>query len=484
MSPDKAAKQAANLLMLAFKNIVPDDYTVGAGHFRKGPSGQNFVLSPVSIEAAGSAARKLIPFIDYFPLEKCSDRLIDFVVEEKDVDTALSQVHEHLRQKVVHFLRGFASQGEWELVIAVNGINVSEGPFSLGECSFYLMDDQRFALWGRRFASGRYNPTHDDPLFQSWLQYEGALRGQVVAAARVRATDHDHAKVKGRSRVEEAVNVLRYAQLANGFGFATLPAVGLSVKQDLDDHCIVIRLDKIGCQTSRSGGRWGGFQLSMLRNAPGWNELENLICLDLSARNEVHLRLSTALEWIGQATVATSRPIRLVALVTALEALLIDESETSGKKTKLAKRVSRLIAESDAEIPGVVIEIEEIYKTRSECVHAGLLDVEKAEIDRAERFVTKTITAILTTPQYRTANALEDILAQIDPPLARSDQARSRWIAENAFFRWLNEGRLHDRHVQHWIDAEREFICTNLLRGRPLDSVGTERQAENEEEQT
>ena len=88
MSPEKASKRAANLLMLAFKNIVPDDYTVGAGHFRKGPSGQNFVLSPVSIEAAGKAARRLVPFIDYFPLEKCSEHLMDFVVEEKDVGYA------------------------------------------------------------------------------------------------------------------------------------------------------------------------------------------------------------------------------------------------------------------------------------------------------------------------------------------------------------------------------------------------------------
>jgi hypothetical protein len=75
MSPEKAAKQAANWLMLAFKSIVPDNCTVGEGHFRAGPSGQSFLLSSESLAALSSAARKLVPLIDCFPLEKCIDHL-------------------------------------------------------------------------------------------------------------------------------------------------------------------------------------------------------------------------------------------------------------------------------------------------------------------------------------------------------------------------------------------------------------------------
>ncbi len=483
MSPEKAAKQAANLLMLAFKSIVPDDYSVGAGHFRKGPSEQNFVLKPESLEALANAARKLVPFIDFFPLEKCIDHLTTFVVEEKDANTPLPQVHERLRGKVIQFLKGFASQVEWEFVLAVKGVNCSEGAFTVGQCSFYLMDDNQFALWGRRFATGRYDPPNNAPLFQSWVQHEAALRGQIVAVARVRATDQDHARAKGRSRIEEAVNVLRCGQVAIGFGFATFPEIGLCSQHQLDNHSIVIRLDKPSCSTNKSGGGSAGFPLSIIRHAPGWNELEKVVRLDLSARNELQLRLTTALEWIGQATVAPSSPIRLVALVTALEALLIEESESTGKKSKLAKRVSRLIATSDAEVPGLAREIEEVYKTRSECVHAALVDVEKAEIDRVVRLVTKTVKGILTKPPFNTANSLADILSLIAPPLIRSDEARCRWITENAYFRWLNEGRPNNRSIQHWLDAEREFICTTLLRGRPLDAFSAERPTGAETEQ-
>src|SRR6516225_3595534 len=87
MTPEKAAKQAANVMMLAFKSVVPDNYTVGAGHFRKGPSGQNFHLKPESLEAFASAARKLVPLIDYYPVERCIDHLTNYVVEEKDAGT-------------------------------------------------------------------------------------------------------------------------------------------------------------------------------------------------------------------------------------------------------------------------------------------------------------------------------------------------------------------------------------------------------------
>src|SRR5207253_7943465 len=43
----------------------------------------------------------------------------------------------------------------WEAVFAIRGIDPNAGSFQIGPCSFYLMDDGQFALWGRRFSSGR-----------------------------------------------------------------------------------------------------------------------------------------------------------------------------------------------------------------------------------------------------------------------------------------------------------------------------------------
>jgi hypothetical protein len=394
MSPEKAAKQAANGLMLAFKSIVLDDHTLGAGHFRAGPSGQSYLLKPKSLEAFSSTARKLVPLIDYYPLEKCISHLETYVLAEKDASTPLPQVHERLRQKVLQFLQSFASQGEWEVLYAVKGVNTSEGAFTLGQCSFYLMDNHQFDLWGRRFATGRYNPPANSQLFQSWVQCEGALRGQTVAVARVRATDQDHARAKGRRRIEEVINLLRYAQIAIDLRLGVFPEVGLRDLHELDNHNIVIRIDQPGCATNMGGGSVDGLLISILRHAPAWNEFAKLIRHDLSARNELQLRLTTALGWIGQAALAPSASIRLVAFVTALEALLIEESESAGKRSKLARRVSKLTAESDADAQAREKEMEELYKIRSECIHAGLVDVEEAELKKAVRFVTKTVEAM------------------------------------------------------------------------------------------
>jgi hypothetical protein len=57
--------------------------------------------------------------------------------------------------------------------------------------------------------------------------------------------------------------------------------------------------------------------------------------------------------------------------------------------------------------------------------------------------------------------------------VATSDQQaceRERWVAENAYLRWLNEQRGRDRACQHWYDAEREFLCESVLNGRPLNA--------------
>ncbi len=292
--------------------------------------------------------------------------------------------------------------------------------------------------------------------------------------------DRYHAGAKGKARIQEAISLLRYGQLVVGYPERPFPEVGLWAKQWQHDHSIVIRLDKPALSTNKTLGGPLGNQYSMSNRAPGWSGLEQMIRLDLSSRNELQLRLTSVLEWVGQAALAPSAPIRLVGLVTALEALLIEESESAGKKTKLATRISRLLAASnEAEIAK---EIEELYRTRSECVHAGLMDVEKVEVDRAVALLAKAVEAILTTSPYSVATCLEDILAQIDPPGTRSDAARSSWVAENAYLRWLNDGCPDNRQLQHWLDAEREYVCTTILRGRRLDSFGSSRKADDDQE--
>ena len=298
------------------------------------------------------------------------------------------------------------------------------------------------------------------------------MQNQFVAAAKVRAVNHEHARTKGRKRIEEAINLLRYGQLVVGIPEGKFPEIGYWVREWQNDHSIVIQIDSPNFGTQRLYGGSEGNWYAMSKKAPGWAALEEFISLDRSARTEMQLRFTTALEWIGQAALAPSSSIRLVALVTALEALLIEESESAGKKTKLAKRISALAAQTDTEKQSLAEEVEALYRNRSECVHGGGIEVETAEMTRGVRLLARTIEALVAKTPYSTAGSLREILNLIDPPSTSGDKDRLRWVTENAYLRWVDEGKPNNRQLQHWFDAEREYLCNLVLKGRPLDSIG------------
>jgi hypothetical protein len=484
MSPEKTAKYVANQLMVVFKEAEvgsPTDGEMMAAHgYHRAPSDKRYLLKAASYDALNRAATKLAALMDGYPLQQCVGHLADLAVAEKDARATPAQANDRMREKVLDFLRGFESQGRWEAVFALRGIDPNAGPFQIGPCSFYLMDEGQFALWGRRFSSGRYEPPPEAGIFQEWVRDEAPMRGQFVAAAKVHAVNHEHARTKGRNRIEEAVNLLRYGQLVVGFPERNFPEVGFWVRQWQHDHSFVVQIDRPNFGSQRLLGGPEGTWYSVCCKAPGWAGLESIISLDRGARNEMQLRFTTALQWVGQAALAASSSIRLVALVTALEALLIDESESAGKKTKLARRISRLLATTDEERSSLVEEGEELYRNRSECVHGGGIEVEAAVLSRAVRLLARTIEAVVSKPPYSTATTLGEILDRIDPSPASTDADRLRWVTENAYLRWVNEGRPNDRQLQHWFDAEREYLCNLVLKGRPLDSIGAGRQVEPE----
>lgn len=418
MTPEKAAKQASRLLILGFKDVSPYDPKV-QGHepcsFYRATSDRKYALTGNGLEAIQKATRKLVPVLDGYPVAKCNDRLTRLVVEMKDGGTAIADASERLREGVLEFLSTLSASGEWETIYAVRGIDLSEGPFSVGACQFYLMDDPNFVLWGRRYTTGQYNPSPDAPICRTWFEHQRSLLGQIVAAARVQTGDRQHAQSKGLRRTREAIDLLRYGQLVVGVPARPFPEIGQSSFQWEHDHNVVIRLDQPDLQTSQSLAGPIGNRFSLTRRAPGWEELDRLVASDSSRRNEIQLRLTTALEWMGQAAQAPSSAIRLVAVVTALEALLIEDGESVGKKKKLANRVSRLITQDPAKQQVVANDVERVYKSRSECVHGGLIDVEPTEVEKAIRLTAEAVAAVVQQEPYRTMCSLKEILRQIEP---------------------------------------------------------------------
>jgi hypothetical protein len=56
---------------------------------------------------------------------------------------------------------------------------------------------------------------------------------------------------------------------------------------------------------------------------------------------------------------------------------------------------------------------------------------------------------------------------------------KRRWIQEAAYFMWVNEGRVHGRHLQHWLAAEQEY--ENLERRLGMPPYEAERMKRYEE---
>jgi hypothetical protein len=418
VTPEKAATLAANLLIRAFKDTSPDDGSISVIHephtARRGPSEQVYILKSDGLTAIKKAARKLVPLLDSYPLEKCIDRLTQAVIDVKDSGTPLPSAHDQIQARVLEFLHTLEQQGDWEIVFAVRAIDLKGSEFSVGRCHFYVMDDTQFVRWGQRGATGQYDPPANAPLSKMWANQEGVVRGQVVSAARVRAADADHARAKGRSRIEQAIHLLQYGQLILGLSDWPFAEIGLWAQQFSHEHSFCIRLDQPDFVTNVIMAGPIGIDFSISSKAPAWKELEQILHLELSDRNEMQLRLTTALEWIGEAAHAPSAPTRLVALVTAFEALLIEESESIGKKRKLAQRISTLIGQSENDRQAIAKQVEELYEIRCDCVHAGLLDVEKEAHQRAASFFGRTLKSLLCHSPYSGLQNLTDVLREID----------------------------------------------------------------------
>ena len=151
MSPEKTAKQAANLLMVVFKEAevaLPTESEVGRIDygFHLAPSKKRYLLKAASFEALKKAAAKLVTLMDGYPVKQCIGHLTDIAVAEKDMGTPLAQAHDRMRAKVLEFLRGFENQGQWEVVFAVRGIDPNRGPFQIDPCSFYLYGSRKVYL--------------------------------------------------------------------------------------------------------------------------------------------------------------------------------------------------------------------------------------------------------------------------------------------------------------------------------------------------
>jgi hypothetical protein len=149
--------------------------------------------------------------------------------------------------------------------------------------------------------------------------------------------------------------------------------------------------------------------------APAYRELDALLRKRLTDRTEMEHRILVGLSWAGQAALAGSNSVRIVAFVTALEAMLLGHSETNGKRSKLAVRISRL--PKCPELSGTIAEadIHRLYRERNACLHAGKRFVDEGAVRIAGMVVAHVFSGLLRDENLRHLDTLKDIIKHLAP---------------------------------------------------------------------
>lgn len=239
-------------------------------------------------------AEKCSRWLDQYPLQDLEGHLQSCVadVKEKAIDPATAS--SMLREKLITFFRAIEVPGEWEIVSAIYGVAANQPPFALGPCHFYIMDQPQYDKWKLRESSGRYEPPGGTVPISDRTGFGRELVGNWVAAVRVRASDHVHAKAKAQFRVEETLNLLRHGT----FHFRhpqKCPRLGLGHPSHLNHSLICMRVDAPGHFSRSSQGGGEGVSTEICNMVRAWLPLQQLMMKEPVARTELETRVMTEL---------------------------------------------------------------------------------------------------------------------------------------------------------------------------------------------
>lgn len=415
--------RVARALMSGYRMIEPYDesksYDVWVRHgIWRSPADERYHAGPEVFDSVERATKLFSGvFVDY-PIDSLAKKVQDVLLGVKDHAAPLQNAQERLASGIQQLASELSALGDWEVVGAVTGIDMSEGSFAVGQCQVFQMDEVTFQLWGKRYATGLYNPPETAPILANWYHDEQALIDQSVASIRIKAADSDHARWLAKVRLEESLNLLRYAQAATvGFDWP-FPEIGLHVGRS-HSHELSIRLDDRDFSTSKTLGGPIGTRFSLNNRAPGWAELDTILKKDRLGRSEMEDRLVRCLEWFGNAALAKADTVRLVSLATALEALLILRGESRGKKKKLRERTAWILGTTRQERDALDTDVDRFYSRRSECVHGGETQVERENLEKYTSLVTRCLGAIVVNRSFRSAKSLQGIVDWVDAKMAQ-----------------------------------------------------------------
>ena len=288
-------------LMTAYRDCRPDNVeerdSAKGVYVRKSDAGIAYAIGQSAPSYMRSAATMLADECDRYPADAAEEKLWKLILNAKDTCPALNVASVALANGVKLIADELEVLGDWECIALITGINPSELPLVLGGARFFVCTAQEFDALHDRFCKGE--PSLASSMWNASLNGFGGIRqiiGHTVASVGVRAADAKHAQYSASLAIQQALDLLCYAQAVYGFELP-FPEIGVqnSPRRTL---AITMRQDVPELPTNQTIDAAYGLPVGLLQEiAPGVAYLAKVLESPVAERTELANRLLAATQW-------------------------------------------------------------------------------------------------------------------------------------------------------------------------------------------
>jgi hypothetical protein len=273
-------------------------------------------------------------------------------------------------------------------------------PYAFGRCEFYLGDDTSVHRLLQRIGhpkgqSEEGTRRHEISQFVQEAVNE-TIRGKVVVSAPVHAVDATAAQILGQKLIRQTVDILSF--------FANLGGQACSqILLPEDSRPAIAKVflfsEEIGERHAASTlvGPIAPFSFAGPHLHPAGLKRTSEM-LKREPPSEFDLRLLSALQWAGKASVEPRIEDAFLLFAVSMESLLLERNEKSEIAETLALRLAHLISGPGTRLM-VYRDMKKLYGIRSKIVHSGSFDVGEDQLSEIRYYTRVALLTMLLSPQ-------------------------------------------------------------------------------------
>jgi Apea-like HEPN len=301
----------------------------------------------------------------------------------------------------------FEKPKEWEIRLAVEGVDPTGLPLKVGRVEFLHMDEAGIAtakdrlislIRGMAVPDGAAAADHAARNLEVW-------RGKTVADLTVDAVDEEAAIRAAKSQLRTTIDAINFFAAREGMGgWLFFPGDAMPQAELVLAICggerVVPSFRRVGPRLRiplrRVAGRKGFARLSEI--------------LEKEAPNGLEQKILASLSWAGRAQVETRPEEAFLLYAIALESLVLGKDTKNEISHRLVVRCAHLGGgDTLADKERVVNQLRSLYDLRSKIVHTGNFIVGADELALMREYCVLTIFLVLDTEPFRSMQSEKEL---------------------------------------------------------------------------